>query len=46
MIAGLKDSVKELLQLFVPGKAQVTFLKVPAGIVIAAAGFFARGLLG
>jgi hypothetical protein len=37
MLTNLKASVKELLQLFVPGKAQVTFLKLPAGWVISAA---------
>lgn len=46
MVTDLMSSVKGLLQLFVPGSAQVTFLKVPAGIVCAAAGFLVRSLLG
>lgn len=36
----------EFVNLFIPGKASVTIAKIPAGIVIAAAGFFARGILG
>lgn len=45
MLTTLKDSVKEVVKLFVPGKAQVTFLKVPAGWVCAAAGFAVKSFL-
>lgn len=46
MLTAVKDAVKEVVKLFVPGQAQVTFLKIPAGWVCAAAGFVAKSFLG